>query len=92
MWNSNNALTPDPDKEPDALVSQPWQWPLLHVGLRMASWDANKIKYFLMGHPLIWWGSSISLVLFGLLVAGYLVQFKRGKVLFTDGMCWFMRV
>lgn len=33
MWTSNNALTPDPDKEPDALVSQPYQWPIMQVAL-----------------------------------------------------------
>lgn len=43
MWNSNNALTPDPDREPNNLVSQPWQWPVLHTGLRMASWSDEKV-------------------------------------------------
>ncbi|KAJ3051075.1 Protein O-mannosyltransferase 2, partial [Rhizoclosmatium hyalinum] len=34
MWTSNNALTPDPTKEPDALTSKPLQWPFMEVGLR----------------------------------------------------------
>lgn len=38
MMTSNNALVPDPDKQDD-LASQFWQWPLLHVGLRMCGWD-----------------------------------------------------
>ena len=38
MMTSNNALVPDPDKQDD-LASQFWQWPFLHVGLRMCGWD-----------------------------------------------------
>lgn len=38
MMTSNNALVPDPDKQDD-LASKFWQWPILHVGLRMCSWD-----------------------------------------------------
>jgi dolichyl-phosphate-mannose-protein mannosyltransferase len=38
MMTSNNALVPDPDKQDD-LASQAWQWPVLHVGLRMCGWD-----------------------------------------------------
>ncbi|KAJ3415012.1 Protein O-mannosyltransferase 2 [Chytridiales sp. JEL 0842] len=54
MWTSNNALTPDPDREPDNLTSSPYQWPLLLVGLRMCGWGDNDIKFFLLGHPIIW--------------------------------------
>lgn len=38
MMTSNNALVPDSDKQDD-LASQFWQWPFLHVGLRMCGWD-----------------------------------------------------
>jgi dolichyl-phosphate-mannose-protein mannosyltransferase len=38
MMTSNNALVPDPDKQDD-LASKFWQWPLLHVGLRMCGWN-----------------------------------------------------
>ena len=38
MMTSNNALVPDPDKQDD-LASKFWQWPILHVGLRMCGWD-----------------------------------------------------
>ena len=53
MMTSNNALVPDPDKQDD-LASQWWQWPLLHVGLRMCSWDDKITKYFLLGNPLVY--------------------------------------
>jgi dolichyl-phosphate-mannose-protein mannosyltransferase len=77
MMTSNNALVPDPDKQDD-LASQFWQWPILNVGLRMCSWDDNTVKYFLLGNPLVYWGSATSLGAVGLLVLWYLIRWQRG--------------
>lgn len=77
MMTSNNALVPDPDKQDD-LASQWWQWPILHVGLRMCGWDDNIVKYFLLGNPFVYWVSTASLGALGLLVAWYLVRWQRG--------------
>ena len=77
MMTSNNALVPDPDKQDD-LASQFWQWPILNVGLRMCSWSNDVIKYFLLGNPAVYWGSTASLGAIGLLVAWYLVRWQRG--------------
>ncbi|PKS12155.1 hypothetical protein jhhlp_001453 [Lomentospora prolificans] len=77
MMTSNNALVPDPDKQDD-LASKWWQWPILHVGLRMCSWDDKVVKYFLLGNPLVYWGSTASLGVFGLVIAWYLVRWQRG--------------
>jgi dolichyl-phosphate-mannose-protein mannosyltransferase len=77
MMTSNNALVPDPDKQDD-LASQWWQWPLLHVGLRMCGWDDKIVKYFLLGNPLVYWGSTLSLGLVGLVVAWYTLRWQRG--------------
>ncbi|TRM61270.1 glycosyltransferase family 39 protein [Schizophyllum amplum] len=60
MMTSNNALVPDPDKE-DILASKPFDWPFLHLGLRMCGWGDVQTKYYLLGTPVIWWGSTISL-------------------------------
>lgn len=79
MMTSNNALVPDPDKQDD-LASQFWQWPILHVGLRMCSWDDNIVKYFLLGNPLVYWGSTVSLGVLALVVAWYAVRWQRGFV------------
>ncbi|PSR80271.1 family 39 glycosyltransferase [Coniella lustricola] len=77
MMTSNNALVPDPDKQDD-LASQWWQWPILNVGLRMCGWDDNIIKYFLLGNPFVYWGSTLSLGVLGLTVAWYIVRWQRG--------------
>ncbi|KAH0537031.1 hypothetical protein FGG08_006129 [Glutinoglossum americanum] len=77
MMTSNNALVPDPDKQDD-LASKFWQWPILHVGLRMCSWDNQIVKYFLLGNPIVYWGSTASLGVFCLLVLWYLVRWQRG--------------
>lgn len=77
MMTSNNALVPDPDKQDD-LASKFWQWPILNVGLRMCSWDDNVVKYFLLGNPLVYWGSTASLGVFGLIVLWYIVRWQRG--------------
>lgn len=77
MMTSNNALVPDPDKQDD-LASAPWQWPLLHVGLRMCGWDDHIVKYFLLGNPFVYWASTASLGIFGLMVVWYGVRWQRG--------------
>jgi dolichyl-phosphate-mannose-protein mannosyltransferase len=79
MMTSNNALVPDPDKQDD-LASKFWQWPILNVGLRMCSWDDGIVKYFLLGNPIVYWGSTASLGGFGLLFVWYLFRWQRGYV------------
>lgn len=79
MMTSNNALVPDPDKQDD-LASKWWQWPFLRVGLRMCGWDDSIVKYFLLGNPLVYWGSTASLFVFVLLVCWYTVRWQRGFV------------
>lgn len=76
MWTSNNALIPDPDKE-DILASKPTDWPFLHLGLRMCGWGDAQIKFYLLGTPIVWWWSSVSLVLGLLVVAGYILRMQR---------------
>jgi dolichyl-phosphate-mannose-protein mannosyltransferase len=84
MMTSNNALVPDPDKQDD-LASQFWQWPILNVGLRMCSWDDNTVKYFLLGNPIVYWGSTASLGVMGLLVLWYLIRWQRGYTELSQG-------
>lgn len=80
MWTSNNALVPDPDKE-DILASKPSDWPLLHLGLRMCGWDDARIKFYLLGTPIIWWFSTASIGIALLLIGWYLARAQRS---YTD--------
>lgn len=77
MMTSNNALVPDPDKQDD-LASHFWQWPILSVGLRMCGWDNHIVKYFLLGNPAVYWGSTLSLGVLAAMVAWYLLRWQRG--------------
>ncbi|KAF8928797.1 Protein O-mannosyltransferase 2 [Dissophora ornata] len=76
MMTSNNALIPDPDKE-DVLASNPSQWPFLAVGLRMCGWGDDKAKFYLLGNPIVWWGSILSIIGFTLTLAFYIVRRQR---------------
>lgn len=76
---SNNALIPDPDKE-DILASKPLDWPFLYLGLRMCGWGSEQLKYYLMGTPLIWWGSTISLFVAAATIVVYLLRAQRKYV------------
>ncbi|KAJ7614913.1 glycosyltransferase family 39 protein [Roridomyces roridus] len=84
MMTSNNALVPDPDKE-DILASKPTDWPFLHLGLRMNGWGDNTTKFYLVGNPIVWWGSSISLGLALAVLGVYLLRWQRKYVDMTDG-------
>jgi dolichyl-phosphate-mannose-protein mannosyltransferase len=79
MMTSNNALIPDPDKE-DVLASKPTDWPLLRLGLRMCSWGSMQTKYYLIGTPIIWWGTTVSLVAGVLAFCAYLFRMQRRYV------------
>lgn len=88
-WTSNNALTPDPDKEPEALTSMPHHWPFLLKTLRMSGWGDTEIKFWLVGNPFIWWSSTAALItLLGSFFV-YVIRMKRGNVDFlTISFCF----
>ncbi|KAG0031601.1 Protein O-mannosyltransferase 2 [Podila clonocystis] len=73
MMESNNGLIPDADKA-DHLVSSPTQWPFLAVGMRMSGWNDDNVKFYLMGNPIVWWSSALSLFVFVGLLGHYSVQ------------------
>ncbi|KAJ6577541.1 glycosyltransferase family 39 protein [Mycena capillaripes] len=83
MMNSNNALVPDPDKE-DILASVPFDWPFLHLGLRMCGWGDNQTKFYLIGNPIIWWGGAASLIVALGTLGVYLMRMQRKYFVMTD--------
>ncbi|KAI9295105.1 PMT-domain-containing protein [Neoconidiobolus thromboides FSU 785] len=76
MWSTNNALTPDEDKF-DHLTSHALDWPLMRRGIRMCGWGDNEIKFYMLGNPLVWWGSTFGLLLFVGLTGYYCIRMKR---------------
>lgn len=76
MMATNNALVPDGEKQDD-LASSAWEWPTLHVGIRLCSWANDRIKYFLIGSPATTWTSSVGVVVFAFLVLYYLIRWQR---------------
>lgn len=84
MWYGNNALVPKPGKK-DILVSQPSQWPLLDVGLRMCNWNDDTRKYYLLGNPVVWWICAGALVVFPAYAAILAIRSKIvGNISFDD--------
>jgi dolichyl-phosphate-mannose--protein O-mannosyl transferase len=76
MMTSNNALVPDADKE-DSIASGPFEWPFLYESMRMNGWGAENIKFYLTGNIIVWWGSSLSLILFVGTLFWHLARFQR---------------
>ncbi|KAI9220194.1 Dolichyl-phosphate-mannose-protein mannosyltransferase-domain-containing protein [Blastocladiella britannica] len=77
MWTSNNALVPDPDKEPDQLTSLPREWPLMQAGIRMCSWGDGDIKFYMLGNPLVWWAAIGAVGVYAGLWVGSQILFQR---------------
>ncbi|KAI8325232.1 PMT-domain-containing protein [Martensiomyces pterosporus] len=78
MARTNNALVPDKDKF-DSLTSAPYEWPIMRLGLRMCGWDDNKVKFWLTGNPVVWWLSTLALVVLGpAQMLYYAVRRQRG--------------
>ena len=77
MMTSDSALVPDPHKR-DVLASNPFDRPWLRLGLHMCGWGDRQQKYYLLGTPIIWWGTStLSLFAFAALLGLYLLRQQR---------------
>ena len=75
MWRTNNALVPDSELEPSALTSKPYHWMFLLKGLRMSGFGDDAVKFYMLGNPLIWWLSALSVsILLGLPLAYYALR------------------
>ncbi|ORX92558.1 PMT-domain-containing protein [Basidiobolus meristosporus CBS 931.73] len=85
MWKTNNALVPDSDRI-DKLASAPVDWPLLNTALRMCSWGNEDTKYWLIGHPVIWWGGAASIVIFASIYAAQVIASQRNILLFRNSI------
>lgn len=77
MWLLNNALRQDPEIEPSILTSTPLQWFFMAIGIRMSSWNEDAVRFYMLGNPLVWWPSSVAVVLNVILAASYFLAEKR---------------
>jgi dolichyl-phosphate-mannose-protein mannosyltransferase len=84
IWTSNNALVPD-DTRNDRATSKAWEWPLMLVGMRMAGWGNEQIKFLLLGNPAVWWTSTICILLISVLVVVYDARQRRGYIDWRSG-------
>ncbi|KAJ2234625.1 Protein O-mannosyltransferase 2 [Coemansia sp. RSA 485] len=88
MARSNNALVPDKDKF-DSLTSAPYEWPIMRLGLRMCGWDDSKVKFWLTGNPVVWWLSTLAVIVIGpLQMLYYAVRIQRGLGDFATADEW----
>ncbi|KAJ2773516.1 Protein O-mannosyltransferase 2 [Coemansia nantahalensis] len=77
MARTNNALVPDKDKI-DQLTSDPSDWPIMRLGLRICGWEDSEVKFWLIGNPAVWWTSTLAVVLGVLQLVYYAVRRQRG--------------
>lgn len=92
MWATNAGLT-----DRHQFDSRPDSWPALRRGINF--WVKDHRQIYLVGNPMVWWLSSLSVVLY-VAVRGFLIlRTKRGyrdfdntKVVKYDSLCGFLFV
>lgn len=62
MYLTNNALRPDPELEASPLTSTPLDWIFMSRGIRMANWNDDHLKFFMLGNPAVWPVSTIAIL------------------------------
>lgn len=62
MYNTNNALTPDQELEPQILTSNAADWFWMSKGIRMSGWTDNVPKFYMLGNPVVWWTASLGII------------------------------
>lgn len=71
MWRTNAGLT-----DRHAYDSRPQSWPWLRRGINF--WVKDHRQVYLIGNPIIWWGSSLAILAY-VAVRGFLIlRAKRG--------------
>ncbi|KAK0455735.1 glycosyltransferase family 39 protein [Desarmillaria tabescens] len=90
MWTTNAGLT-----DRHTFDSRPGSWPRLRRGINF--WVKDHRQIYLIGNPIIWWLSTLSVASY-ILVRGFLIlRAKRGyqdfastKVVKYDSLCGFL--
>lgn len=77
MYKTNNALVPDIELEPGALTSSAIEWFFMQRGIRMCSWADDRIKFYMLGNPAVWWTGSAAIIVTGILLLAYTLIKQR---------------
>ncbi|CAO1639033.1 unnamed protein product [Sympodiomycopsis kandeliae] len=72
MWVTNAGLT-----ERHAYDSRPKTWPTLRRGINF--WSKEHRQIYLIGNPLVWWGSTVAIAVFIGARALLMLRQKRGS-------------
>ncbi|KEQ72514.1 dolichyl-phosphate-mannose-protein mannosyltransferase 1 [Aureobasidium namibiae CBS 147.97] len=71
MWTTNAGLV-----ESHAWDSRPLSWPILRRGINF--WGKDHRQIYLIGNPLIWWTSTVSVVVYLAFKALAVLRWQRG--------------
>ncbi|KAF7732568.1 Protein O-mannosyltransferase 2 [Apophysomyces ossiformis] len=63
-WNVEEHVNEKHPEKDDVLTSEPLEWPMISVGLRMCGWEDEQVKFYLLGNPAVWWPAFLSLWVF----------------------------
>ncbi|KAI0395203.1 dolichyl-phosphate-mannose-protein mannosyltransferase 1 [Xylariaceae sp. FL0594] len=70
MWKTNAGLV-----ESHAWDSRPESWPILRRGINF--WGRNHRQIYLIGNPLIWWSSTLAVVVYVLVKGIAVLRWQR---------------
>ncbi|KAK6089433.1 hypothetical protein P3W45_001570 [Vairimorpha bombi] len=82
QYNVNKSFVQDDNLEPERIVSNPKEWPLLIRGLRMCTWEENKVKFYMFGNPLLWYTSTLCVLLAPVIFLIRYIRYRRGLAKF----------
>jgi dolichyl-phosphate-mannose-protein mannosyltransferase len=71
MWNTNAGLV-----ESHAWDSRPPSWPILKRGINF--WGKDNRQIYLIGNPIIWWSSTLAIVVFAVFKGLAVLRWQRG--------------
>ncbi|WUR05076.1 dolichyl-phosphate-mannose--protein mannosyltransferase [Vairimorpha necatrix] len=78
QYNVNKSFIQDDDLEPEIITSKPYEWPFLLRGLRMTNWNDDKLKFYMFGNPLLWYSSTVSILVTPVIYFVKYIRYKRG--------------
>ncbi|RYP37530.1 hypothetical protein DL768_010858 [Monosporascus sp. mg162] len=70
MWKTNAGLV-----ESHAWDSRPDSWPILRRGINF--WGRNHRQVYLIGNPIVWWSSTLAVVVYVLFKAVAVIRWQR---------------